>query len=369
MQNESNSLTFVNDLDGQLCKAVQQICSTDVPRDRLNSCLDRVMGSLPIDVQSNDRQAVSNAPTALVSRANNRRRWIFGTATVAAVTPMLLLYFGSTSVSLADVAQAVCGKTWVHLTVRHETGAMASYEEQAWYSPIRNVSATRRPEWTRFSDHKLKVYHFYDPAEGVLYRLPETDESRQSPLSDIVEGLPQLLAEGKVPDDPLSKLDFLGNHSDHLTVVNQETHKVTDAGREWLDYALMLKILGQEQPIRILFRVDPNSKLPHFCRVSGQRDGRAFSTEATFDYPESGPEDMYALGVPRDAKLVDRVPTDDVARLIAGVAAGRVRFDDFRAVVIHNRRGVWWRRLHARDHSPQRKSHPSRSGLRRGRTS
>jgi hypothetical protein len=41
------------------------------------------------------------------------------------------------------------------------------------------------------------------------------------------------------------------------------------------------------------------------------------------------------LGVPRDAKLVDRVPTDDVARLIAGVAAGRVRFDDFRAVVVH----------------------------------
>ena len=335
MQNESNNLTFINDLDGPLREAVEQICSSDVPHVRLNACLDRVMSSLPSDVQSNDRQAVSSKPTALVSRARNWRRWIFGIVTVAALTLMLLFHFGSTSVSLADVAQAVSRKTWIHVNLRASAGETDSLEEEAWHSPIHDVSATRRKEWIRFEDHRLKVDYSYDATERVLYRVPELESRRQSQLLEVTEALPRLLASGTAPEDPLSKLEFLGSRREDLTVVNQKTQKVMDGGHEWLDYTVMLKIRGQEQPIKILFRVDPISKLPHLVRVTGHHNGQTLSVEAAFDYPETGPDDIYALGVPRDAKLVDRVPTDDVARLIAGVAAGWVRFDDFRAVVVH----------------------------------
>lgn len=345
MQNESNNSPFFEDLEEPIREAVARVCSRDVPQDRMIVCLDRVLSLAPVEVQADRDRAECSKPRALVPRTRNRRRWIFGTATVAGLTLMLLFYFGSTSVSLADVAQAVRQKPWIHLTLRIENGAMKAYQEEAWYSPTRNVTATRRLEWARFSDHKLKVYYTYDPAEGVLYRVPETAESRQSPLSDVVEALPQLLADGDVQDDPLSKLTFLGHHRENLKVVKQETQKIKDGGREWLDYSLTLKIQGQEHPIRILFRVDPDSKLPQFGRVTVQREDQVFSVEAAFDYPESGPEEIHALGVPRDAKLVDRVPTDDVARLISGLAAGRVRFDDFRAVVVdsHSDPALWWR--------------------------
>jgi hypothetical protein len=50
--------------------------------------------------------------------------------------------------------------------------------------------------------------------------------------------------------------------------------------------------------------------------------------EATmlFDYPEHGPADIYALGVPRSARLEDRVPQGDLARVIDGVNRSREKF-------------------------------------------
>lgn len=345
MQNESNNSPFFEDLEEPIREAVARVCSRDVPQDRMIVCLDRVLSLAPVEVQADRDRAECSKPRALVPRTRNRRRWIFGTATVAGLTLMLLFYFGSTSVSLADVAQAVRQKPWIHVHFHAAAGDTAFHEEELWYSPILEVSSTRRKEWIRFNDHKLRVYHSYDVTEGVLYRVPEVEKKRQNHWADIVDTLPLLLADGSAPNDPLSKLEFLGTRRDDLTVVNQKTEKVTDAGRWWLDYTVTFKILGQDHPFKILFRVDPTSKLPQLGRVDGQHNGQTFSMEATFDYPESGPGDIYALGVPRDTRLVDRVPKDDVARLISGVAAGRVRFDDFRAVVVHSHGERSWQAI------------------------
>jgi hypothetical protein len=79
------------------------------------------------------------------------------------------------------------------------------------------------------------------------------------------------------------------------------------------------------------FVVDAQTRLPHSMtmkNVAGE------SAECTFDYPEHGPADIYALGVPKDAKLVDRLPTGDMSRFLAAIQAGRDRFDDFHAIVI-----------------------------------
>ncbi len=54
-----------------------------------------------------------------------------------------------------------------------------------------------------------------------------------------------------------------------------------------------------------------------------------------FDYPASGPEDIHALGVPRDAKVLDvRTRDDHSARLLARANLAKERFDKtFRAIV------------------------------------
>ena len=68
------------------------------------------------------------------------------------------------------------------------------------------------------------------------------------------------------------------------------------------------------------------------------------------DYPEEGPADIYALGVPRSAKIVDRVPKPDLARVIDGVKTSRQRFaDSYYAIVAETmddprgrRSDKWW---------------------------
>jgi hypothetical protein len=52
-----------------------------------------------------------------------------------------------------------------------------------------------------------------------------------------------------------------------------------------------------------------------------------------FDYPDEGPADIYALGVPRSAKADDRVPVGDLAQIVAANRAGREGLTSYCAVV------------------------------------
>ena len=143
------------------------------------------------------------------------------------------------------------------------------------------------------------MYHSYDVEEGVLYRVPEIGTPRRANhVAEIVETLPRLLAGGVPPADPLSKIEFLKSGRMELQLIDQQVEKVTDRGRDWLDYQLSVRVSGKDKPIEVLFRVDPQTKLPHLNRVTAELEGKVFRYEATFAYPKTGPENIYAIGVP-----------------------------------------------------------------------
>jgi hypothetical protein len=66
-----------------------------------------------------------------------------------------------------------------------------------------------------------------------------------------------------------------------------------------------------------------------------------------FDYPDSGPADILALGAPAPAKRVDRVPGNDLVRVLDGLKTGCIRFDDYCGYVLSGS-NVWrvWRKAH-----------------------
>ena len=59
MQFDSNKSALVNDLDGVLGEAVQQICASDVPDERMKRCLDQV-------VQARARPNARRAPAVSI---------------------------------------------------------------------------------------------------------------------------------------------------------------------------------------------------------------------------------------------------------------------------------------------------------------
>ncbi len=58
----------------------------------------------------------------------------------------------------------------------------------------------------------------------------------------------------------------------------------------------------------VTFIVDSQTHLPR--SMIGRFTGEPQSMNFEFDYPATGPADIYALGVPKNAKLIDRAAAE-----------------------------------------------------------
>ena len=78
--------------------------------------------------------------------------------------------------------------------------------------------------------------------------------------------------------------------------------------------------------------------------LMAMHDGKAYRRETLFEYPETGPSDIYDLGVPRSATIVDRVPSDRLRQILDTLRADRQRMDNYRVLVVATMPDseAWW---------------------------
>jgi hypothetical protein len=240
--------------------------------------------------------------------------------------------------SWADVANAVKAKPWLHL-VRQEVGGS---DLEGWLSPKHRISATRYGRHFEHFDHQLRVYHTYDADEGMVYRLPEYGGARRDAFLSMLDIIDALFRAEAHPR--MAAMVFLCANDAKCKVLREKQSDVKDQqGRTWREHQMSIEHAWNADPVHLVIRVDPKSNLPYSVRTEGKFKGQAFATEELFDYPEKGPTDIYAMGVPRSAKLVDRTPRGDLARLLDGVKAARNRFDDYAAIVVEGADNKpWW---------------------------
>ncbi|MGE5609142.1 MAG: hypothetical protein ACM359_07800, partial [Bacillota bacterium] len=95
----------------------------------------------------------------------------------------------------------------------------------------------------------------------------------------------------------------------------------TVGGRTLTIFAMAYKKAEEGQLAEL--RVDPKAKrivsMTMMKGLAGQKLSKPIVVE--MDYPEEGPADVYAVGVPRDAKVIDLSPGKDVKELQRKVAA------------------------------------------------
>lgn len=267
-------------------------------------------------------------------------RGVAATIAAAIVLTAVIAWILRPQVSFADVAAAVLEQQWIHATETDEDGETF----QAYYSPTRDVSAWCYKDWLEYHDHRLQIYYSYDVQEKVLYRVPRWTHSAER-YASMATTLRVLLASGKPAEKPLEVVDFLGDKRAEMEVVDQRLEQVEEGGRRWLDYHLAIRNRALPDRIEMRFRVDPDTKLPRLCRFEGRLEGNRVVRQMRFDYPDRGPADIYDLGVPKTAKLVDRVPSDHLARILEAIRAGRRRMDDYRALVVQFAEtpgSAWW---------------------------
>jgi len=258
-----------------------------------------------------------------------------GTAIAATLLVAAVLFFTSPpSVVLANALAASRAKPWIHGTTTLSDGK-GSRQMEFWISSQRGVSAVRHGEFLQLDDHQLKVSTKFVPTEGVIYRLPELE-------------LPGAVWQAHGDTNLLERILLHAGDAEAAfpkeKIVRSEKKDLTENAKPWIEYSFTLE--RRYEPLtkrNLVIRVDASSKLLHSCIVrhlAGPTSATVRLTSTTrFDFPETGPADIYALGAPRSAEIVDRVPRGDLARILAGMKTARRRFEDYDAIVVQHTEG------------------------------
>ena len=189
---------------------------------------------------------------------------------------------------------------------------------EQWFSLNRELGAERAGTAISFHDYKRKVMTKYVADENTVYQLPEPAEGRP----DAINFLRQVLDVLRNPKGP-NKFPFPG-----MELIDDARREMTVDGKKWLGIELTLRVAGgsRGEPLAMHIRVDLATKLPVLFAMVDE-EGKRYT--AAIDYPDQGPADIYDLGVPRTAKVVERMVSEDVGRVLAGLKAGRREFDDY----------------------------------------
>jgi hypothetical protein len=213
------------------------------------------------------------------------------TASLAAIgASVLTIWNWSAPPAWAQVAATVESAPWIHLMGASPDGTSMDF----WISIPRGIYAAKfgdtvhalhasrtgntRLSWRSSTGTVQKSSFRAPPGElGYLDRL----------LSSFGAGRVSLEVPG--PD----------------RILDQSRRGVTREGQNRWQYTFTLEAFdgGHADTYIVVFEVDPTTRRP----VSWIRRAPDGSREIRFaiDYPETGPEDIYALGVPRTAKVVE----------------------------------------------------------------
>ena len=201
----------------------------------------------------------------------------------------------------AQVAKSLQLKPWVRWTLQGPDGAPLHEglrPPETWFSARHRVVARRFMNAVQYVDIVHQETYDYDPIKNtVIHSLTGDDDNVDF---GHLEVLLRLVAEGdqklKLPESPIQ-------------IVERTWREVLDRNRPWIEFTFQCRDPRRTFPeYSMTFRVDPQSRLVVEMRSTERLLSNDTAEVRTYavDYPESGPDDIHALGVPRNAVIVDR---------------------------------------------------------------
>ena len=193
-----------------------------------------------------------------------------------------------------------------------------------------------RPSFQELAQNEIR---HYDPHTNSV-TLESTRDEQIADFADI-ETLRQLVSsEGK------ADLSF---PKSSMQVVGRTQTEVQEEGRRWTEFEFQCRNPKRSpNDFRVTVRVDPESGLPVEMRSTEKRSPNDPVTGWTLaiDYPDYGPSDIYAMGVPKDAAINDRrhVKNENGEEIKAFLAeyvkAQGKPLEPFSMTILHSRPGT-----------------------------
>ncbi len=254
-------------------------------------------------------------------------RWC-GVGVAASVLAVVAFFQLEPRFVWAQVVQAVEQRPWIHGAAKDSKGM-----REFWVSLPHELSALRRGEFARYDDLRAGIRYEFDPRKKSLVRRPLGDDGEFESAARMFRAI--------LRGEPDVGFGF-GER-----VIKRDRRSINVDGRNWLEYEWALSRYEGGKTATATMRVDPERKLPVFLQLNAAGE----SVRYDFDYPAEGPADIYALGVPRESRLDDQLPSLETSRIGRVVDAGRKDLDGYFAVAYENltvahlvwRKGDQWR--------------------------
>jgi hypothetical protein len=134
------------------------------------------------------------------------------------------------------------------------------------------------------------------------------------------------------------------NRSGRYEICDQQQQTITDDGKRYIEYRFHWRDieLDAQSSTQFVGYVDPDTHLPLRLGMIDQSSKKIMVHEQ-YDYPDSGPKDIYALGAPKTARIIDCSLSSEVEQLAkATVAAGCRENIQFSALIVRSTREEHW---------------------------
>jgi hypothetical protein len=243
----------------------------------------------------------------------HKKAWFAGAGAAAVVLIALFFWMRPSNTAWSEVVQTVRAMPWIHAKAVGGDGQ----SQESWASFSRSIGVIRAGDMVRYDDFRSGIRYEYDPQKKKLFRLSTSGEEQFKSE----EAMFRAIFRGDAT---------LGENFPERTIV-QLQRTVDEQDRRWILFELKLADPGNREPGKmtsVVIRVDPKTNLPDSMTFTRGDE----EWQMTIDYPDEGPADIYALGVPRDTPIDDRMPRADLDRILKIVEQNRRDFGDYLAV-------------------------------------
>lgn len=244
---------------------------------------------------------------------------------LGALAAWVVLDRGASS-AWAAVEESVRAMPWVHIVQKDPvTGALRT---ESWYqsSPQRTYMSVRLknvPGYVAFSDHALNEEWLYQPDMNVItiHSLrQELQEAHSSFVHQLMKGDATAFTFGRV------QATRRAESKDGVTPFEILTEVPERAG-------------GRKYLIRVW--VDDSLRLPVRAEIHrNAQEGKPSSVVSIseINYPKTGPDDIYAIGIPKDVTIMDARLPKDVSQILSEYENHRQAFPKrYQAILVSTR--------------------------------
>lgn len=202
---------------------------------------------------------------------------------------------GLTTIAIADISEAMKKVPWMRMTVGGISRTIDGPVELliGFYA---KVSASKDSDgninFLDYSEHKSFRYDSQNRTLTVDYLYEDDFPEHLSSAFALVESVEKM--------------------------TQQEGVQVVTREGEYKGQNVQLQEIrmeGAEHVAQLCIQPDSKLLLAIQAKVTDPNGTETIAGEMTFEYPRAGPDDIYDLGVPRDARIIDKLPKEGFQRI------------------------------------------------------